>query len=380
MNLTAGFIEALKPGAGQTDYFDSKVSGLGIRVSPGGTRTWILRYRQHGRRYRLVLGRFPALSLADARGKAREMLGKIAAGGDPAQEHAEAKAEPTFSELIDAYLQRHAEPHKRTAWQDRLVLKRYVPADWYSRRLSTFTRNDIARLHGKVGGQYGRYAANRMLALLRVMLNLARDWGMLKDDNPATRIKMFREEKRDRFLTPEEVRRLNDALLSEPNPYWRAFFPLSLLLGTRRGELLSARWEHVDFNARTLRLPETKAGRSHLIPLPAPALELLIALPSRAAGGFVFPGNGDTGHIVSPGKAWARIRQHANLADARIHDLRRTLGSWLAVAGHGLPLIGKALNHSQPSTTAVYARLDLEPLRRALEANAALMTGNQNDN
>src|SRR5262249_52532494 len=152
---------------------------------------------------------------------------------------------------------------------------------------SSLTRNDIARLHGKVRDEYGRYAANRMLALLRVMFNLARDWGMLKNDNPATRIKMFREEKRDRFLTPGEVQRLNDALIGEPNPYWRAFFPLSLMLGTRRSELLSARWENVDFDARTIRLPETKAGRSHLLPLPAHTIAVLRSLPSRAGSGFL---------------------------------------------------------------------------------------------
>jgi integrase len=372
--LTASKVDALKvPVSGRTDHWDAKVSGFGLRLSPSG-KAWFIRYRLNGRRRRIVLGRFPAMSLADARAAARKLLGQVAAGADPAEAKTDAKHEATLQNLVDAYMQRHAEPHKRTAWQDRKVLGRYLPSTWYTRRLSTITRDEVVELHARVGRDHGHYAANRLLALLRTMLNLARDWNLLKGDNPAIRIKLFKEEKRERFLSPEEVRRLNDALLDEPNPYWKAYFPLALMLGTRRAELLSVRWENVDLEARTLRLPETKAGRSHLLPLPGPAIELLQSLPSRGQGEFVFPGPGACGHLVEPAKAWQRIRRRANLTDARIHDLRRTLGSWLASAGYSLPLIGKALNHSQPATTAIYARLDLDPVREALERNAALVT------
>ncbi len=372
--LTAAKVDALKvPATGRSDCWDAKVPGFGLRVSQSG-KTWFVRYRQNGKRRRMVLGKFPAMSLADARAAARKLLGQIAAGADPAADRAEVKAEATLKDLVDSYMQRHADPHKRTAWQDRKVLGRYLPSTWYARRLSTITRDEVVDLHARVGRDHGHYAANRLLALLRVMLNLAHDWNLLKGDNPATRVKLFREEKRERFLSPEEVRRLNDALLDEPNPYWRGYFPLALMLGTRRAELLSVRWENVDLQARTLRLPETKAGRSHLLPLPGPAIELLQSFPSRGQEEFVFPGPGATGHLVEPAKAWQRIRVRANLTDARIHDLRRTLGSWLAGAGYSLPLIGKALNHSQPATTAIYARLSLDPLREALESNAALLT------
>jgi integrase len=162
-------------------------------------------------------------------------------------------------------------------------------------------------------------------------------------------------------------------LTHEPNEYWRAYFPLSLLLGTRRSELLSARWADMDLEQQTWRIPETKAGRSHLLPLPEAAVGILASLPSRGSSEWVFPGRGSTGHLAEPKKAWQRIREAAGVPDVRIHDLRRTLGSWLAGQGYSLPLIGRALNHTNPSTTAVYARLDLDPVREALERNARLM-------
>jgi integrase len=122
----------------------------------------------------------------------------------------------------------------------------------------------FARLHERLGRENGRYAANRTVALLRTMFNLAWDWGYLKGDNPAARVKFYREEKRDRFLSPEEVRRVNEALASEPN------------------ELLTAKWEDIDFEQKILRIPSTKAGRPHLLPLPNAAVTSLDSLPRTA--------------------------------------------------------------------------------------------------
>jgi integrase len=110
--------------------------------------------------------------------------------------------------------------------------------------------------------------------------------------------------------------------------------------------------------------------------LPTPAVAILESLPSRGQSDWLFPSTtAASGHLEEPKKAWQRIRSQADVKDVRIHDLRRTLGSWLAGNRYGLPLIGRVLNHSQPSATAVYARLDLEPVRAALEAHAQAMLG-----
>ncbi len=169
------------------------------------------------------------------------------------------------------------------------------------------------------------------------MFNLARIWGLYSGDNPATGIRAFHEDKRDRFLGPDELSRALAALDQEPDWRWRAYFRLALLLGPRRQELLRVQWPDLDFSARAWRLPTTKAGRPHLLQLPTPAVEILESLPSRAQSEWVFPSpTSRSGHLKEPQKARQRIRARANTKDVRIHDLRRTLGSWLAASGYGL--------------------------------------------
>jgi integrase len=377
MRLTKDAIDrAVPPEAGRKERFirDDEVRGLGVRVCASGEKSFIFEARIKGRPRRMTLGRWPDLNVAQARAKANEKRAAIARGEDPAAEAEAARKEPTFADLAAAFMERHARPNKRSAWQDENTLRRYVPNGWNNRRLSDITRADVARLHSKVGEDHGHYAANRTLALLRTMFNLARVWELFKGENLALGIKQFREQKRERYLSPDELAAVNRALLEEPDWRWRAYFPLALMLGTRKSELLSARWADIDLGARTWRIPETKDGNSHLLPLPAPTVAILGGLPSHGNSDWVFPGDGATGHIVEPAKAWQRVRARAGVPDVRIHDLRHTLASWLVAQGFNLPLIGRALNHSQVATTARYAHLALDPVRAALEQTAALMT------
>ncbi len=319
------------------------------------------------------------------------MAAAVADGKDPAAERARERGELTFGAFAQTYLERHATPHKRSVDEDERMLRDVlpqrkqednerepapIPATWKHRRLSDITRGEVAQLHGRLQRDRGLYAANRVLALLRTMFNLAKRWGTLIADNPAAGVRMFREEKRDRFLNPDELKRALAAIDQEADWRWKAYFKLSLLLGPRRSELLSARWVDIDLQTCTWRLPTTKAGRSHFLPLPTPAVAILESLPSRGQSDWLFPSTtAASGHLEEPKKAWQRIRSQADVKDVRVHDLRRTLGSWLAANSYGLPLIGRVLNHSQPSATAIYARLDLEPVRAALEANAQAMLG-----
>jgi integrase len=201
----------------------------------------------------------------------------------------------------------HAKSHKRSWKRDEAAISGTL-SKWRSRRLSDISPDDMARLHDRTGKEKGRYEANRTLALLRTMFNVGRHWRLLVGPNPTEGIQMFREEKRERFLSPDELRRVNEALAEEPNEYWRAYFPLSLLLGTRRSELLSARWADIDLDRRVGRLPMTKAGRSHLLPLPTSVIDIFMSLPSWGKSEWVFPGWGLSGHLTEPKMAWQRIR------------------------------------------------------------------------
>jgi integrase len=357
------------PSTGQIFLRDTALKGFAVRLTPGA-KTFVLEKRIHGRVRRITLGRYGVLTVEQARAEAIKKAAEIVAGGDPAAARRAVRTAPTWRDLEDRY---RAEwlPRKRSARND-LALLEHKLADWRRWPLTAITRAEVSRVHTAIGKLHP-YQANRLLALVRKMFNLAEVWGLYPGPNPCKGIPPFPEEKRDRFVTPAELPRLWRAIQEEPNVFIRAAFLLCLLTGARRGEVLAMKWEDLDFEQSVWRIPHTKANRPHYVPLPRPVLEELKRLPRLAGNPYVFPGRWGRGHLVKVSKPWQAIRRKAKLEDVRIHDLRRTLGSWLAASGASLPLIGKALNHSQPSTTAIYARLHLDPVREALEANAAKM-------
>ena len=193
--------------------------------------------------------------------------------------------------------------------------------------------------------------------------------------NPAHGIDRFKEYKRDRWVNPEELPRLAQAFESEPNIYVRMALWLYLLTGVRKGELLFAKWTDIDWQRQELRLSETKAGRVHYVPLSAPAMAILRDLPRMESNPYILPGHIHGRPLVNINLPWTRIRKLAGVEDVRLHDLRRTVGSWLAQSGNSLHLIGRVLNHSNQSTTAIYARFGQDHVRQALEDHAARVMG-----
>jgi integrase len=222
------------------------------------------------------------------------------------------------------------------------------------------------------------YEANRTLEVVKKMFFLAQVWGFVPEDfrNPAVGIERFKETKRERWITHEELPELAKAIDAENNVYARAAVWLYLFTGCRRSELLGAKWEQVDETRCELFLPTTKAGRAFTVPLSPPAMSILSSLPRIAGNPFIFPSlqprgeRKEPGHLVNIDKAWRRVRKAAGVADVRLHDLRRTVGSWLAMDGASLLVIGKTLNQTSPATTAVYARLSQDPVRAALDKHA----------
>lgn len=386
MPLTKRLIDAVKhPDHGQVFLRDDALRGFGLRIT-AGSKVFILERKIHGQSRRIVLGHYGDLTVDQARALAHERIVEIQKGRDPAAERKQRRQQPTFGELSDMYLARHA-ALKKSKQNDDGILRNHL-SHWRHRTLSSIKREDVARLHTKIGTTPSSVirpgkpvavpmprAANAVLSLLRCMFNLAEDWGLHPGPNPCVRIKKFPELSRDRFVQPAELPKLWAAIQAEKNPYVRTAFFTALLTGARRDEVLTMRWTDLDTTQAVWRIPTTKAGRPHMIPLPRPALEEILKLPRMAETPYVFPGRWGRGHLVNISKPWNRIKNAAGLADVRIHDLRRTLGSWLVGAGASLPLIGKALNHSSVSTTAIYSRLQLDPVRAALDANAEKMLG-----
>jgi len=422
MARTDGLTERLIKGAryrfdgGGTDIRwdggQSGVTGLGLRIYPSGRKAFTITYRIGKTKRFMMLGDHGVLTLAGARKRARRALADAEDGNDPLETKRRRAQGETLRDLIDAYIERHAKPHKRTWEADKRRLERHIPKSWLPRLARDINNKDIADLHAAIGATRP-YEANRWLEIMKTMFRLARVWGFVERNayNPAADIKKYSEQKRKRWLRPDEVPSLANAIDTEPNVYVRAALWLYLLTGARRAELLGAKWADVDLAHGILRLPETKSGEEQSIPLSKTALAILQAVPRMEKNPYVFPGVKKGRPLVNIYKAWARIREQATLAawaedetaanivvgltkrlereptvaecraraitdevempvgflDLRLHDLRRSVGSWLTQSGVDLNRIKDALRHQNISTTLTYARLGDDSAREVLE-------------
>lgn len=215
-------------------------------------------------------------------------------------------------------------------------------------------------------GTFSKSAATRAVNQMAAMFN----WGMKRgycSSNPCLGVERFRSVKRDRFLFPSELERLKTTLLSSP-PLIHDLIWVALLTGARKANVLQMEWAELDFNLKLWRIPphKFKNGDSHLIPLGDDVIYILKRRKESARSQWVF--EGDPGqHLKDPKRAWNKIRALAEIKDVKLHDLRRTVGSYMAISGESQYIIGKALGHKDPRSTAVYARLNLAPVRAAFD-------------
>ncbi len=369
--LTKKTIDAFRykgDGKSRDVRWDAEVPGLGLRLYPSGRMAFVLSYRASGRKRLMTLGNFGVLTLEQARDRARRHLITVKDGQDPLEQRRQAARGRSLGELIDTYVERHAKVHKKTWRVDKQRLDRHVPAAWKNRRADAITREDIAELHDKIGRKTP-YEANRFQEVLRMMFSLARIWHFIDENapNPAQGITRFKEHKRKRWLKPEEVPGLVKAIDAEPNLYVRAALWLYLLTGARRSELVTAKWSQMDWSRGLLTLPDTKSGEEQYVVLNGPALAILQSIPKAEDNPHIFVGTRPGGPLTSIDRRWRHIRKEAGLEDVRLHDLRRTTGSWLSQAGVELNTIKEALRHANLSTTLIYARLGADPARAAME-------------
>ena len=364
-------------GAQRSYYWDEKVRGLGVAVSPLGKKTFILYRKVLGRPERITIGPCIDLSIDQARNRAEEMNAAIAQGKNPADAKRAVRDEMTLAELFQAYLERHAKLHKRT-WTDDEGMFNLHFAAWKFRKISSINRLDVVTLHARIGRTRGPYAANRAVELLGTMFNRAREWGW-EGENPASGIKAFREHKRARFMDGAELQAFFKSLAAEPNETMRDFFLVALLTGARRSNVQAMRWAEINWDSDSWAIPDekSKSGEGMNIALSLAVVRILEKRQANAKSEWVFPGCGKTGHVTEVKSAWKRIITRAKLADLRVHDLRRTLGSWQAAQGTSLQIIGKSLGHSSLEATKIYARLNLDPVRAAVTqaGDAMLLAG-----
>lgn len=373
--LTKRAIEelAVPLGKSRTQLYDAATPGLLVEKTITGSTSFYLYRRVRGRPQRVRLGSVADLTIEQARKLAAAKNLAIANGEDPMMAKRVAREEPTARELWADFLELHLKPHTRGVEESERIWDSYC-GPLKPRRLSTITQQSVVELHAKVGRENGRTQANRMLALLRSMFARAIEWQKMHR-NPAQGVTAFPEVQRERRLTADEMPRFLAAVDAYPDETMRDLFRMLLFTGQRKGNVMSMRWAHVSLaDARwTIPADETKTGKVYAVPLVGPAVQILERRRAIVTGEWVFPGRGATGHITEPKDAWRAITTTAGIADLRIHDLRRTLGSWMADLNASLPTIGKMLGHRNQSTTAIYSRLSDDPVRLAAGRAAAAM-------
>lgn len=379
MRLTKATIETLEPREKKWVAWDDKVKGLGVAVYPAGDKSWLLDYRTKDKKQRRqTLGRADVLHPDTARDMAREILVQVAKGGDPLAEQRIRVAEPTITQLEEAFTPEHAKKIAASTQAGNASLWRaHLLPKLGKKKVRELTESDIAGFMD--GLEEAPTTANRCIKLLSKAYNHARKnagkWGWPAiDKNPCRGAELYPENKVERYLSKEELQRFMAALETWPvTPTQRryaAMLRLLLLTGCRRGEIATARWGMVDFKEALLRLPDSKTGAKD-VHLPPEAVEILKELRLTTNSEWVIEGDTAQTPISGFSKLWSAFLAHAHISGLRMHDLRHNFASFAVDAKLSLTEIGGLMGHKSAQTTKRYAHLMLESGRKASSAVAA---------
>lgn len=417
INFTARTIEELPASQKNvTLYRDEKESTLGLYVTKSGHKSYFVRKRIKGKDRRIIIGSANELTPDHARNSARDLNEIIKLGGDPITTQAQQKnSAQTLGDLFIQYMERYSKLQKKSWKHDEAEIQAFL-SHWFNFRLSDIRRNDIRLLHEKLFKEKGPFRANRMLERIKAMYNKAIEWDW-EGVNPAIGIKMYPVKSRDRFILHDEMPYFLRAVNEEANPTVRDYLWTLLLTGARKTNMAMMRWEEINWSSRYWRIPDTKNGQPVIVPIVDKAFDILDARRRKSASEWVFPSDLDSKkHFVNFKRAWKRTLQKATLyiwaeqddrikalittakreidnaryidslfsiveeriqllsipmpkgiMDIRLHDLRRTLGSYQAINGTSLQVIGQSLGHKSLSSTQIYARLTLDPVRESVK-------------
>lgn len=378
MKLTKKAVDALECTGAKPKYlWDSHLAGFGVKALPSGKRNFIVKYRTHGggrsanQRW-ITIGAHGKVTLDQARKQAQRILATVACGNDPQAERLKLRDAPR---LLDAW-----ERYKN----EELPLKKADTIKNYTQTWKTIiapkigqiyvkdiTKSDIEKLHKSLTKT--SYRANRVLALVSRLMNLAEAWDWRdQGTNPCRFVKKFKEHSRERYLTQDELTRLGTSLveLVEIGDIWPDManaITLLLLTGARKNEILTCKWEWVSWEHQIVFLPDSKTGKKplYLSDAAVKVLDLQKTHSRDPNSAYVFPGYKKGQPLVNLAKPWGRICQNAGIEDVRLHDLRHTAASIAVGQGISLPIVGRLLGHSQAQTTLRYAHVDSDPALKA---------------
>lgn len=387
INFTKKTLDCIPIPDKRTTWHDTQTRGLGLLVHVSGRKSFFWFRKVNGDPTWKTIGEFPDLSIEQSRACAAgfnkslaEWKSKNFEGPSPFKRQDVLTVGTLFTSYYETLKTKGCSAKRGPAtdkslkdvksWYDRF-LKR-----WEDRKVDSLRVERVRELHKDITDNHGPIIANRAVGLMRRCINWAIHKDLWQGENPAEKIDWNTEKSRERFVQPDEMARLLKAVEKERAVNWdlHDFVLLSLYCGQRKGNLLAMRWEQIKMNAvgdAEWDIPVTKNGKSHKVPLLPEALIVLQDRkrridPDKKPSPWVFPSHSKCGHIKDMKKSWKRLREAVKIDDVHIHDLRRTLGSFMAGANVSLPIIGKALGHRSIAATQVYARLQLDPVRQAM--------------
>lgn len=390
--LTKRLIDATAPAERECFIWDSELAGFGLRVRPGGAKTFVAQYRAGGGRTgqtrRYTVGRYGVMTVEEARLDARAILLAAAQGRDPAAKRHSKRRETTIAELVTEFAKQGTDHLKERNRRYMLArIKHHVVPLIGRKKVSEVRVGDVEQMmrdvkagktakdektgtRARVIVKGGQGAATRAVRDLSSLFAFAIRQE-LATVNPCSAVKKAPDQRRTRFLTLEEVGRLGAALVTlekeGANAKAIAIMRLWALTGCRRDEIAALSWQEIDFDKACLVLEDSKTGRS-VRPLAHAALGILKAQARNSGSMYVFPAEDDDETFYQGTKRyWAKAIKLAALPGVTPHTLRHTIGSAAVSTGETLAMTGALLGHASQQATNIYAHMQQDPARRAAD-------------
>ncbi len=369
IRLTQRRVDALPRRRTVRDVRDTELKGYGVRMMPSGAKRYFIHSQHQGRRVWKIVGDAGTMTEAEARARARSMLAALRDGRDA---DAEAPGEAPFETVAEEVFTRYGRRWKpRTLQVNRIYLRRQILPFFKGRPIGAITARDVQDWFRSLHATQA--AANRSAPILSVIMQQAEAWGYRPENsNPCKGIRRYRQARSERFLSPEEYRRLARVLNRHEadRPLYAAAVRLLLLTGCRKSEILTLEWRF--YREGRIYLRDSKTG-PRTVWLCAAARDVLDRLPRSSR--WVFP----VGDLRTPWNwldpFWQHVRKEAGLEDLRLHDTRHSYASMALLSGETIRAVGRLLGHEKASTTLKYAHLSDTSLREAIDALAPVLSG-----
>ena len=388
--ITKRTVDSLKATGREYVQWDGELKGFGVRVRPSGSKSFVAVYRTGGRNSplrRVTIGGVGKIEVGKARDEAKAIIRGAELGEDRAAEKAKARAELTVGQVCDLYLDEGCDTKKAsTIATDRGRVERHIKPLLGRKRIGEVTRSDVERFmrdvasgktaadvktkkRGRAIVEGGKGTATRTVGLLGGIMSFAVA-RRFRADNPVRGVKRYPDKKGETFLSAAELGRIGaalaDAEAAGANPSARGSIRLLAFTGARKSEIAALRWREVDLDRGYLRLGDSKTG-AKVVPIGAPAIEILSAVAAVEGTDFVFPASSGEGHFQGTEKVWRAVRAAAGFPSLRLHDLRHSFASVGLARGDALPVIGAILGHADVKTTSRYAHLADDPVKAAAD-------------